>query len=81
MFILVRHAGKCITAGVNEVHRVFYNLGRFDFHPNDMERTRRESINNSGVHEHVHIDNHTKHHQNGEGYWVVEHANMFWLSI
>ena len=59
-FIFVRHAGKYITAGVNEVHIVFDDPGRFDFHPKDIERTRRESTNNSGVHEHVHIDDQTK---------------------
>ncbi len=52
-FLLVRYAGWYIKAGVTEVHIVFDDPGRFELHPKDIERTRRDSASDL---EHDHIE-------------------------
>ena len=59
-FILLRHVGMYLSSGVKEVHIVFDDPGRFDMHPKDIERTRRDSPNHGTVHEHIHFDDRAK---------------------
>ena len=42
-FLLNRHVKSYINAGVKEVHIVFDDPGRFNGHPKDIERARRDS--------------------------------------
>ena len=39
---------------------MFDDPGRFDMHPKDIERTRRDSPNHGTVHEHIHFDDRAK---------------------
>ena len=59
-FILTRHAGRYLSAGVEEVHLVFDDPGRFDMHPKDIERSRRDTGKQGAVHEHIHFNDKTK---------------------
>ena len=58
-FILVRHAGRYLSAGVQEVHIVFDDPGRFNVHPKDIERHRRDT-NKETEHEHIKLNDQTK---------------------
>ena len=58
-FILVRHAGRYLSAGVQEVHIVFDDPGRFNVHPKDIERYRRDT-NKETEHEHIKLNDQTK---------------------
>jgi hypothetical protein len=75
-FIFVRHAGKYLTSGVNEVHIVFDDPGRFDVHPNDIERTRRDIPNNGKYMTTSTLKTIPRYHQSGGTYWVAEHVSV-----
>ena len=59
-FILTRYAGRYLSAGVQEIHIVFDDPGRFDMHPKDIERNRRDMNSQPTAHDHIHFDDCTK---------------------
>ena len=58
-FLLSRYAGWYLKAGVDEVHIVFDDPGRFDMHPKDIERSRRDA-DKPTTHEHIQFHDQTK---------------------
>ena len=58
-FLLARHGGRYLSAGVQEMHIVFDDPGRFTVHPKAIERNRRDP-NNETAHEHIHFDDQAK---------------------
>ena len=59
-FLLKKYTLKYFTVGVNEVHIIFDNPGRFENHPKSIERNRRDAGKIGGSHTHSHFSDEAK---------------------